>query len=146
MPTSCLASFSDCTARRTSKEQASDWPPFNESFISTEGASGPRRRSIRVLPFSLALRLRTTDDKGRMVPREGRTVTAREHEAIEILLVEDDPLDLEMTLRALDGDRVNNRIEVAPAGEEALGFLLRRGAHTGRSLESQPKFVLLDLK
>src|SRR3989442_126740 len=146
MPTSCLASFSDCTARRTSKEQAWDWPLFSESFISTEGASGQRRRSIRVLPFSSALRLRTMDDKRRMVTREGKTVTAREHEAIEILLVEDDPLDLEMTLRALDSDRVNNRIEVARDGEEALDFLLRRGTHTGRSLESQPKLVLLDLK
>jgi len=68
------------------------------------------------------------------------------HEEIEILLVEDDPLDLEMTLRALQGDHVNNRIEVARDGEEALNFLLRRGPHSGRSPESQPKLVLLDLK
>jgi CheY-like chemotaxis protein len=68
------------------------------------------------------------------------------HEEIEILLVEDDPLDLEMTLRALQGDHVNNRIEVARDGEEALDFLLRRGPHSGRSPESQPKLVLLDLK
>jgi CheY-like chemotaxis protein len=68
------------------------------------------------------------------------------HEEIEILLVEDDPLDLEMTLRALESDHVNNRIEVARDGEEALDFLFCRGAHSGRSLESQPKLVLLDLK
>jgi CheY-like chemotaxis protein len=81
-----------------------------------------------------------------MVTTEGKIVTAREHEAIEILLVEDDPLDLEMTMRALEGDHVNNRIEVARDGEEALDFLFRRGPHAGRSLESQPKLVLLDLK
>ena len=68
------------------------------------------------------------------------------HEEIEILLVEDDPLDLEMTLRALQGDHVNNRIEVARDGEEALDFLFCRGPHSGRSPESQPKLVLLDLK
>jgi two-component system response regulator len=73
-------------------------------------------------------------------------VTTMHHEEIEILLVEDDPLDLEMTLRALQGDHVNNRIEVARDGEEALDFLLRRGPHSGRSPESQPKLVLLDLK
>jgi len=73
-------------------------------------------------------------------------VTAREHEAIEILLVEDDPLDLEMTMRALQSDHVNNRIEVARDGEEALDFLFCRGPHSGRSPESQPKLVLLDLK
>src|SRR5438309_5064709 len=146
MPTSCLASFSACTARRTSKEQAWDWPLFNESFISTAGASGPKRRSIRVLHFSSALHLRTTDGKRRMLTREARMVTAREHEAIEILLVEDDPLDLEMTMRALQSDHVNNRIEVARDGEEALDFLFCRGPHSGRSPESQPKLVLLDLK
>ena len=73
-------------------------------------------------------------------------VTTREHEEIEILLVEDDPLDLEMTMRALQGDHVNNRIEVARDGEEALDFLFCRGPHSGRSPESQPKLVLLDLK
>ena len=73
-------------------------------------------------------------------------MTTMHHEEIEILLVEDDPLDLEMTLRALQGDHVNNRIEVARDGEEALDFLLRRGPHSGRSPESQPKLVLLDLK
>ena len=73
-------------------------------------------------------------------------MTTSNHEEIEILLVEDDPLDLEMTLRSLQGDHVNNRIEVARDGEEALDFLLRRGPHSGRSPESQPKLVLLDLK
>ena len=73
-------------------------------------------------------------------------MTKMNHEEIEILLVEDDPLDLEMTLRSLQSDHVNNRIEVARDGEEALDFLFCRGAHSGRSLESQPKLVLLDLK
>jgi CheY-like chemotaxis protein len=81
-----------------------------------------------------------------MVTREGRMVTTREHEEIGILLVEDDPLDLEMTMRALQSDHVNNRIEVARDGEEALDFLFCRGPHSGRSPESQPKLVLLDLK
>ena len=72
--------------------------------------------------------------------------TTREHEEIGILLVEDDPLDLEMTMRALQSDHVNNRIEVARDGEEALDFLFCRGPHSGRSPESQPKLVLLDLK
>jgi len=81
-----------------------------------------------------------------MVTKEETMVTARENEAIEILLVEDDPLDLEMTMRALESDHVNNRIEVARDGEEALDFLFCRGPYSGRSLESQPKLVLLDLK
>ena len=73
-------------------------------------------------------------------------VTTVNNEAIEILIVEDDPLDLEMTLRALESEQVKNRIEVARDGEEALDFLFRRGLFNGRSQESQPKLVLLDLK
>jgi len=73
-------------------------------------------------------------------------VTTREHEEIGILLVEDDPLDLEMTMRALQSDHVKNSIEVARDGEEALDFLFCRGPHSGRSPESQPRLVLLDLK
>src|SRR5713226_6848778 len=127
MFTNCLASFSGCTVARISKEQAWDWRPFNESFISTAGVSGLKRRSIRALPFFSALRPGTTDDKRPMFTREGRIVTTVNHEEVEILLVEDDPFDLEMTLLALRSDHVKNRIEVARDGEEALDFLLCRG-------------------
>ena len=73
-------------------------------------------------------------------------MTTVNHEEIAILLVEDDPRDLEMTLHALQSDHVKNSIEVARDGEEALDFLFCRGPHGGRSLELQPKLVLLDLK
>ena len=51
-----------------------------------------------------------------------------------------------MTLRSLQSDHVNNRIEVARDGEEALDFLFCRGAYSSRSPQQQPKLVLLDLK
>ena len=73
-------------------------------------------------------------------------MTTVSHEEIAILLVEDDPRDLEMTLHALQSDHVNNRIEVARDGEEALDFVFCRGPFSGRSPESQPKLILLDLK
>ena len=66
-------------------------------------------------------------------------------QVLEILLVEDDPVDLKLTLRALEMEgRV--RIEVARDGEEALNFLFCRGAFAGRSPSNPPKLVLLDLK
>lgn len=68
------------------------------------------------------------------------------NDQVEILLVEDDPDDLELTLRALSKDRVCNRIQVARDGEEALDFLLYRGAFSGRSPNQYPKLILLDLK
>ena len=60
-------------------------------------------------------------------------------------MVEDSESDLQLTLRALKKANVENRIEVARDGEEALDFLFARGAHAGRVAEN-PRLVLLDLK
>jgi CheY-like chemotaxis protein len=65
---------------------------------------------------------------------------------IEILLVEDNPDDLEMTMRALRKARLANQIHVARDGAEALEFLFAEGPHTGRTVEKGPKAILLDLK
>jgi CheY-like chemotaxis protein len=65
---------------------------------------------------------------------------------LEILLVEDDPRDLELTLRALKKANLGNRIEVARDGAEALDYLFCEGAHSGRRIEDAPRVVLLDLK
>jgi len=65
---------------------------------------------------------------------------------IEILLVEDNNDDVELTLHALRKENLANHIHVARDGEEALDFLFCNGAHEGRSFEPPPKLVLLDLK
>lgn len=65
---------------------------------------------------------------------------------VEILLVEDDPEDLDLTMRALNDEHVSNRIQVARDGEEALDFLFCRGPHSERDRDCHPKLVLLDLK
>ena len=65
---------------------------------------------------------------------------------VEILLVEDNPGDIELTLHALRAEKLVNRIEVARDGEEALDFLFCRGPHAGRSFDAAPRLVLLDLK
>jgi CheY-like chemotaxis protein len=65
---------------------------------------------------------------------------------VEILLVEDNPDDIELTLHALRQEKLANRIEVARDGEEALDFLFCRGPYAQRSFEQAPRVVLLDLK
>jgi two-component system response regulator len=65
--------------------------------------------------------------------------------AVEILLVEDDPLDVQLMLRELEKDN-SVGIEVVRDGEEALDFLFCRGAFADRSMSNPPKLVLLDLK
>ena len=65
---------------------------------------------------------------------------------IEILLVEDNPDDVELALHALHRNHLTNRIHVARDGEAALDFLFGRGAFADRGTEEQPRVVLLDLK
>ncbi|MBP7730741.1 MAG: response regulator [Bacteroidales bacterium] len=66
--------------------------------------------------------------------------------AVEILIVEDNPQDAELTLRALRKNNLANSVFVAEDGEEALDFFFCRGKFISRSFENPPKIVLLDLK
>jgi CheY-like chemotaxis protein len=63
-----------------------------------------------------------------------------------ILLVEDNPDDMALTLRVLKKHNVANEVMEAHDGVEALDYLFGTGAHAGRDLRQQPQLVLLDLK
>ena len=66
--------------------------------------------------------------------------------AVELLLVEDNPQDLELALRALRKANLSNRIHVARDGAEALEFIFCEGPHAARRITDCPKVILLDLK
>src|SRR5262245_58970454 len=66
--------------------------------------------------------------------------------AIEILLVEDEPSDVELTLLALRKHNLANKVHVARDGEEALDFLFCKGQYANREFNGPPKVVFLDLK
>lgn len=66
--------------------------------------------------------------------------------AVEILLVEDNPRDVELTLRALKKRNLANKVHVVKDGAEALEFLFATGAYAHRSMDHAPKIILLDLK
>ena len=63
-----------------------------------------------------------------------------------ILLVEDNPDDEELTLRALRKANIANEVFVARDGQEALDFLHCTGKHAGRDPQAVPAVILLDLK
>jgi CheY-like chemotaxis protein len=65
---------------------------------------------------------------------------------VEILLVEDNPHDAEMAIRALKKHNLANNLVHVTDGEEALDFIFARGAYTERNMENGPKIILLDLK
>jgi CheY-like chemotaxis protein len=64
----------------------------------------------------------------------------------DVLLVEDNPSDAELTLHSLRSHLVADRVRVAQDGAEALDFLFCRGAFAARSFANAPKVILLDIK
>jgi len=67
-------------------------------------------------------------------------------EAIEILLVEDNPDDAEMALSALKKNNLANKIHWVEDGEQAIDYLFKTGEYSGRDVKKKPKLILLDLK
>jgi len=67
-------------------------------------------------------------------------------EEVEILLVEDNPTDVELTLRALKKNNLANKVYVATDGAEALDYLFATGVYKEREIDKKPKVILLDLK
>ena len=65
---------------------------------------------------------------------------------VEILLVEDNPNDAELALRALKKHNLANKIHLVKDGAEALEFIFGTGAYAGRNIGNKPKVVFLDLK
>jgi two-component system response regulator len=66
--------------------------------------------------------------------------------AVEILIVEDNPQDAELTLRALRKQNLANQIYVVEDGAEALDFIFCKGKYADRDFSKPPKVIFLDLK
>jgi len=64
----------------------------------------------------------------------------------EIILIEDNPHDAELTIRSLKRNKIANDIHVIPNGAEALDFFFATGKYEGRDMKMTPKLVILDLK
>src|SRR4030042_6472616 len=66
--------------------------------------------------------------------------------AVEIILIEDNPHDAELVLRALKKHGLTNKLQLLQDGAEALDFIFATGAYADRNINSRPKVILLDLK
>ncbi|MDP3177165.1 MAG: response regulator [Spirochaetaceae bacterium] len=65
---------------------------------------------------------------------------------VDILLVEDNPNDAELALRALKKNNLANNLCLVTDGEQALDFMFARGRYEGREIAITPRIILLDLK
>lgn len=69
-----------------------------------------------------------------------------EMHAVDILLIEDNPQDAELTVRGLKKNNLANNVEIMEDGAEALDFIFCRGKYADREIARRPKLILLDLK
>ena len=69
-----------------------------------------------------------------------------ENQEVEILLVEDNPDDAGLTIRALKKNHLANKLHHVKDGSEALDFIFAQGQYAQRKIENVPKVILLDLK
>ncbi|WP_445632684.1 Two-component system response regulator [Nostoc sp. DSM 114161] len=75
-----------------------------------------------------------------------RSTDPPSEQPISILLVEDNPTDAELTIRALRRARIGNQIQLLKDGAAALDFIFCQGEYAHRTITNQPKVILLDLK
>ncbi len=67
-------------------------------------------------------------------------------EIVDLLLVEDNPHDAELTIRALKKRNLTNTLFIAEDGAEALDYIFAQGKYSHREINNLPKVILLDLK
>jgi two-component system response regulator len=79
------------------------------------------------------------------MPPAPPTLTNRS-DIVEVLLVEDNPSDVELTLHALNKHNVVNHVQAVRDGQEALDYIYGTGAYAGRHTGNTPKVIFLDLK
>jgi len=103
------------------------------------GARNVSPQSIEKLAAALQSSIPTLFSGGSIAP-------VSPEQCVEILLVEDDPRDVELTLKAFARAGIANPVQVARDGAEALDFAFRTAAWAGRNPSHQPCVILLDLK
>src|SRR5579871_3034550 len=129
MQKSSSARSRDCITRTSFREPESAWRSSNGSFGDMPEPFGPKPSRATARPF--------------LSPSENLKMTTADK---IILLVEDNPDDAKLTLRAFKQSNIANPVVVARDGIEALDFLFARGAHSERAGKPQPTLIVLDLK
>src|SRR5262245_62765462 len=116
-------SSSACTAPTSTTGRALVWRLCSGSSSATVGECGPRRPST----------------KARHFPSRSAETALMTENVVEILLAEDNPNDVELTLHTLRRHNLANRIHVVRDGAEALEFLFCTGAYAQRDIAQGPK-------
>ncbi|MFO1488472.1 MAG: response regulator [Verrucomicrobiota bacterium] len=122
-----------------SQEKLAELAGLHRTYISDveRGARNPSLGSIEKLARALQVPIAELF--------RGKLKKCADENLVEILLVEDMPQDVELTLRALKHANITNRIHVVRDGAAALNFLFCTGEYAYRQGQEQPQLILLDL-
>jgi CheY-like chemotaxis protein/DNA-binding XRE family transcriptional regulator len=131
------------------QEELAERADLHRTYISDveRGARNLSLESISKLATALEVSVATLFGASHIRIQEpgGGTHERMANEFVEILMVEDNPADIELTLQAFKQARFTNKVQVARDGVEALDFLFCRGQFASRNAEEAPHMILLDL-
>lgn len=121
-----------------SQEKLAERAGLHRTYISDieRGARNPTLGSIEKLALALNVSMAVLLEQAISRGAEGM---------VEILLVEDDPDDVELTMHAFRKARIRNPVHVVRDGEQALDFVFATGQYARRRREKRAKVILLDL-
>jgi two-component system, response regulator len=122
-----------------SQEELAYRADLHRTYISDveRGARNPSIESIEKLAGALEISVSMLFEQARS--------GSQAKELVEILLVEDNPRDVQLTLRGFGKAKITNPVHVVRDGVEALDFLFATGPHTHRRDARSPQIILLDL-
>lgn len=131
-----------------SQEELAERANLHRTYVSDieRGARNLSLESIERLARALEISVSSLFPQPEL--KNGRTITANGNgrDLVDILLVEDNADDVELTLHAFKKARFTNRVHVVSDGAEALDYLFSRGKYAARQTTERPHVVLLDLK
>lgn len=132
-----------------SQEELAERADLHQTYIAgiEVGGRNPTLKTVEKLARALqvssaALLLHASGTVGRGEAASGKSSAG---EYVDILVVEDNPDDVELTLQAFKHARMTNSVQVVSDGKEALDFLFCTGSFAHRKMEDRPHLVLLDL-
>jgi CheY-like chemotaxis protein/DNA-binding XRE family transcriptional regulator len=135
--------------RRISQEELAGRAGLHRTYVSDieRGARNVSLESIEKLARALEvpagiLFAEHSEDSGETISASILT----SNELVDILLVEDNRDDVQLTLHALNEAKIANRIHVVRDGAEALDFLFATGSYSHRHMQDRPQIILLDLE
>ena len=122
-----------------SQEELADRAGLHRTYVSDleRGARNPSIGSVEKLARALQISVSRLFEQA--------TDADRAKQLVEILLVEDNPRDVKLTMRAFEQAQITNPVHVVSDGVEALDFLFATGSYAYRSEDDHPKVILLDL-